>query len=139
MSRPSRFSFRLQNLVLLVLIPGLLLATLLIGGAIYRSVYGIIMTGFDQKLFAVSTVTGAFIRGEDHDALFRPHQIRALAADPASREILGADPAARQLFRIDPANGGALAVDSLPANTSALALDAAGKRLWVATAHPAAL
>jgi HAMP domain-containing protein len=134
MPRPSRFSLRLQSLVLLVLIPGLLLATALLGWSTYRGLYGIIMKGFDEKLYAVSTVTGSFIRGEDHDVLFTPHQVAALGGDPGDGQPLGIDSISGDLVRLDPQIGGALQIAALPANSRAIAVDSVTGAVWVATA-----
>jgi HAMP domain-containing protein len=139
MPRPSRFNLRLQSLVLLVLIPGLLLTTALLGWSTYKSLYRIIMTGFDEKLYAVSTVTGSFIRGEDHETLFAPHQVAALGGDPGDGEPLGIDSISGSLIRLDPEIGGALEVSPLPEHARALAVDPAGHEAWVATGDPAAL
>src|SRR5690554_3925680 len=139
MTLPSRFSLRLQSLVLLVLIPGLLLATALFGWSIYQGVYRIIMRGFDEKLYAVSTVTGAFIDGEGHEALFEQREIIALAPDPEGQALIGVDAVSGNLFRIDLAQGGALEALPLPPGVVAIALGPEGNDLWAATADPAAL
>ncbi len=137
MSRPSRFSLPLGSLVLLVLMPCLLLTTALFGGAVYRAIYGIIMTGFDQKLHAVSTVTGAFIDGDEHQELVRPREISALTPAPTGDALLGVDRVTGRAYRVDTTRGGALELGPLPQGTVALASDAGGERLWAATAEPA--
>ena len=139
MVRRSRINLRLQSLVLLALIPCLLVTTALFGTAVYRAIHGIILTGFDQKLHAVSTVTGAFIDGDDHERLIRSRDIIALTPWEVNGEpeLLGAERASGRLHRIDLEQGGGLAADSLPAGTIALASDPESGTLWAATAEPA--
>ncbi|MEX2570085.1 MAG: HAMP domain-containing protein [Gemmatimonadota bacterium] len=132
-----RFSLRLQSLVLLVLITGLLVSTVLFGWSIYQGLYGIIMRGFDEKLFAVSTVTGAFVRGEDHEELYRVRDITAATPAPDGDGLLGIDGRTDELVRIDTEQGGALRMFAVPANGRALAADPDRPRLWVATSEPA--
>lgn len=139
MARLFRLNLRLQSLVLLVLIPGLLLSTALFGVSIYQVLYGIIMTGFDQKLYAVSTVTGSFIEGADHDEVFARREIRALAAGIEGEELMGIDAVTGRLYSVDTAEGGALDAAPLPATAHALASDPAAGSAWVVTSEPLAL
>lgn len=125
--------------MLLVLVPGLLLSTAFFGWSIYRGVYGIIMGGFDEKLRAVSTVSGAFISGDAHDDLFETREIFALSAAPGSEQLLGVDALTGNLFEIDIRGGGALEVAELPPSVNGIALDPETNLIWATTAEPAAL
>lgn len=62
---------KLHTLTLLVIISGMALITLTLGLIAYQRVYARIQAGFDQKLLAASTVTAAFIDGDDHQQLMR--------------------------------------------------------------------
>lgn len=57
---------RLQTFILFVTVPALLVVTVIWGAVLYRDLRGVILSGFDRKLVAISRVTGGFIRGEDH-------------------------------------------------------------------------
>ena len=63
---------KLQSLVLLILLPALLLINLVTGMLLYSDLKSNVMAGFDQKLRAVSSVTGAFIDGDRHARLLGP-------------------------------------------------------------------
>jgi methyl-accepting chemotaxis protein len=66
-----KWRLKLQNIVLLLLIPALLLVTVALSGLIYNSLRADILAGFDRKLSAISSVTGAFIDGDAHARLLR--------------------------------------------------------------------
>jgi HAMP domain-containing protein len=54
-----------------MLIPLLLIVTVVVGAVIYTELRSVILEGFDRKLSAISSVTGAFIAGEEHAAILR--------------------------------------------------------------------
>ena len=54
-----------------MLIPLLLMVTVVLGATIYSTLRAVILQGFDRKLSALSTVTGAFVDGEDHAAILK--------------------------------------------------------------------
>lgn len=67
----SGFRIRMQTLVLAVLIPALLIVTVVTGFLIYQDVHSVILSGFDKKLFAVSSTTASFIDGDVHQAILK--------------------------------------------------------------------
>lgn len=78
-------TIKLQNLILFILIPFLLIATVLTGWLIYSDLYTTILNGFDKKLYAISTVTSSFIDGEEHTQIYlNIKQVRGLAYDDSS-------------------------------------------------------
>lgn len=64
-------SIRLQSFVLFAVVPALLVVTLFWSVRFYRELHGIIIEGFDRKLFAISSTTGCFIKGEDHARILK--------------------------------------------------------------------
>ena len=85
-----KLDLRLQTLILLILIPSLLTATMVFGWMVYSGLYNVIMHGFEEKLRAISTVTGAFVQGEHHDQIMLSHRVTAMAYDPRARSLIGA-------------------------------------------------
>jgi HAMP domain-containing protein len=76
---------RLHTLTLLVILSGLVVLTAALGAAAYRHVYGRIQSGFDEKLIAASTVTAAFIDGDEHSQLMKANSER----DPLYLKYVG--------------------------------------------------
>lgn len=62
-------ALRMDTFVLVVAIPALLILVLGWSVLFYTNLHRIILNGFDRKLFNISSVTGAFIKGEDHAAI----------------------------------------------------------------------
>jgi hypothetical protein len=60
----TRKSFRLRSLILLVIIPALVLIIGIAGWLLYRNMYSIILEGFNEKLFALSTTTASCLDGD---------------------------------------------------------------------------
>ena len=65
----SNFKIRLQTLILGTLIPSLLLITCIAGSLIFSSIRGVILDGFDKKLFAISSTCASFVDGDVHQAI----------------------------------------------------------------------
>jgi HAMP domain-containing protein len=63
--------WKLQHVILLLLVPALLLVTVSVGGLIYSSLRADILAGFDRKLSAIGSVTAAFIDGDEHARILR--------------------------------------------------------------------
>ncbi len=60
----TRESFRLQSLILLIIVPALVLITGIAGWLLYRNMHSIIIEGFNRKLYALSTTTAACLDGD---------------------------------------------------------------------------
>jgi len=103
-------AWRLEQWILAVTIPALVLVALVLGVALYRGLYQRVLDGFDRKLLAATGTIAAFIDGDDHRALLRPLPMRALAWDAARSRLLGADTGGN-LYVVDTVTGEA---DLLP-------------------------
>ena len=103
-------AWRLEQWILAVTIPALVVVALVLGVAVYRGLYQRVLDGFDRKLLAATGTVAAFIDGDDHQALLRPLPMRALAWDAAQSRLLGED-TARQVYVVDTVTGEA---DPLP-------------------------
>jgi HAMP domain-containing protein len=68
---PRNLHVKLSTLTAAVVFAGMAVITAVIGVLAYRRVYDRIQDGFDRKLLAVSTVTAAFIDGDEHQAMMR--------------------------------------------------------------------
>ena len=124
--------FRLQTFVLLLLVPGILLVTAIFGAQVYRDLYGIIMRGFDRKLYALSTVTAEFITGEEHARVLQQRRVDALAFDSATGGLFGRDAETGAVLRIDPGMGGAVESATTPAVAlTAATVDPLGRRFAI--------
>ena len=84
-----KVSLHIRTIILIILLPSLLIATILTAWIIYSGLYQTILDGFDKKLYAVSTVTSSFINANDHSKILNVKQIRGLAYDPVSKIIYG--------------------------------------------------
>ena len=93
-------AWRLEQWILAVTIPALVVVALVLGVAVYRGLYQRVLDGFDRKLLAATGTVAAFIDGDDHQALLRPLPMRALAWDAAQSRLLGED-TARQVYVVD--------------------------------------
>jgi HAMP domain-containing protein len=102
-----KLDVKLQTLILLVVIPCLLLATVIFGWLIYGELYNVILYGFEQKLMAISTVTGSFVTGQDHDRILLKRNLSSLAFDPNSHNLFGYDTETHELVRVDARTGAA--------------------------------
>ncbi|MDD4869920.1 MAG: cache domain-containing protein [Kiritimatiellae bacterium] len=60
----ARESFRLQSLILLIIVPALVIITGIAGWLLYRNLHAIIIEGFNGKLFALSTTTASCLDGD---------------------------------------------------------------------------
>jgi hypothetical protein len=103
-------AWRLEQWILAVTIPALVLVALVLGVAVYRGLYRRVLEGFDRKLLAATSTVAAFIDGDEHRSLLRPIPMRALAWDAAQSRLLGADSSGR-LYVVDTITGEA---DLLP-------------------------
>ncbi len=107
---PARFNIKMQRMILLALIPALSVITLITGIWLYRSLYHVIIEGFDRKLFALATTTAAFIDGEKLLSVIEPYQVHGLAYDADQERLYGVDTLRSALVHIDPELGGAVEI-----------------------------
>jgi len=68
-----------KSLVLLVLIPILSLLIIFMAWLSYDEMYRTIINGFNQKLIAISSTSGSFIDGDEHEKLAEAKEVKALA------------------------------------------------------------
>ncbi len=119
---------RIQTALLLILLPTLFLTAAGAAYLMYSSLYREILAGFDARLRAVSTITGAFIDGDEHADILQPHQPRALAADPDGQGIFALD-ASGALLRLDSQTGSAAVLGRLSSRFDDLTWDERNGRL----------
>ncbi len=84
-----KIKLKLKTLILLTLIPFLLLIVLAYAFLTYFDLYRVILTGFDRKLYAVSTVAAAFIDGSEQKELTNMQQVRGLTFDSQTNTLYG--------------------------------------------------
>lgn len=124
-----KLTFSFQTLILAALAAALVLATGFWGATVYRSLYAVILDGFDRKLLALSGGAAALTDGDGHADYQRPYRIVSLQGGDAGR-LLGYDAERGRLVDIDPEDGGAIERDlELPAALSAIALDPVSGRI----------
>jgi len=119
---------RIQTALLLILLPTLFITA---GGAaylMYSSLYHEILEGFDARLRAVSTITGAFIDGDQHARILQTHHPRALAADPETDAVYACDESGA-LLSIDSQTGSAVVLGRLSFQCDDLTWDDRNSRL----------
>lgn len=144
-----KLTFNFQTLILLTLTVVLTVATAVWGALVYRSIYDIILGGFDRKLIALSNGAAEFTDGDGHAAYQRPREIGALTLGP-DRLLYGYDHSRSEVVEIDPGDGGALKVTSIalpplrslafdPHSGRLAALSADGLSLSPAVDHAAGL
>jgi len=68
-----------KSLVLLVLIPILSILIIFMAWLSYDEMYRTIINGFNQKLIAISSTSGSFIDGDEHEKLAQAKEIKALS------------------------------------------------------------
>jgi len=68
-----------KSLVLLVLIPILSILIIFMAWLSYDEMYRTIINGFNQKLIAISSTSGSFIDGDEHEKLAQAKEIKSLA------------------------------------------------------------
>lgn len=68
---PRNLHFRLSTLTAAVIFAAMAVVTAVLGVLAYQRTYERIQQGFDRKLLAVSTVTAAFIDGDEHEEMMR--------------------------------------------------------------------
>jgi len=68
-----------KSLVLIVLIPILSMLIIFMAWLSYDEMYRTIINGFNQKLIAISSTSGSFIDGDEHEKLAEAKEIKALS------------------------------------------------------------
>jgi|GEM_PF-3404120 len=104
---------KMQSLILWTLIPALALITLASGWRLYRSLYDVILDGFDRKLFALSTTASVFMDGDALIGVLEPYHAQPLAYDAASGVLYSVDAQTGNLLALDAEGGGATIVGPL--------------------------
>jgi HAMP domain-containing protein len=99
-------SISLNYLIILLLIPSILLTLIVIAHFTYNSLYTTILKGFDKKLFAISTVTAAFIDGDEHDQILAIKKLNSINYDNNSKKIYALN-LKNKIFTVDETNGAA--------------------------------
>jgi len=94
----------LNYLIILLLIPSILITLIVIAKFTYSSLYTSILKGFDKKLFAISTVTAAFIDGDEHDQILAIKKINTINYDDQNKKIYGLN-SKKEILTIDETNG----------------------------------
>lgn len=113
---------RIQTAILFVLVSALTLMTLVIGIVSYAELHSTILGGFDGKLAAISTVTGGFVRGEEHDQILLARRSSGYCMDPRQGRLWAFDPQNATFMSVDSTHGGAdILVPGLPPALSDLA------------------
>ena len=79
-----------KSLVLLILIPILSILIIFMSWLSYDEMYKTIINGFNQKLIAISSTTGAFIDGDEHEKLAQAKEVLALS-NGKNGELYGVD------------------------------------------------
>jgi HAMP domain-containing protein len=100
---------RLQTLILLGIGPLLTVLSVIIALSHYFDIRRLIMRGFDNKLFAVSTVTASFIEPDIHAEIFEPVAVHSVVFDTTRTMIYGMDQSG-MLYQIPPETGEAIAL-----------------------------
>jgi HAMP domain-containing protein len=98
---------KLQTLILITVAPLLGMISLVTALSHYLAIRQSIMRGFDQTLFAVSTVTAAMIDPEVHTSIYRPEDIRILTYHPEDGRWYGMNQSGL-VYIINPNTGGAV-------------------------------
>lgn len=98
---------RLQTLILLGIAPLLTLLSVVIALSHYFDIRRLIMRGFDNKLFAVSTVTASFIEPDIHTNIFEPIAVHSIVF--SHNGLYGMDRNG-MLYQILPETGEAIAL-----------------------------
>ena len=71
----SERSFNISNLIRFLVIPVILLMTIGGGRRLNDTVYDIINFGFTSKLSTLASISGAFVKLEEHEVLIRPQMM----------------------------------------------------------------
>jgi HAMP domain-containing protein len=121
---------RIQTAILFVLVSALTIMTLVIGIVSYAELHATILGGFDGKLSAISTVTGGFVRGEEHDQILLARRSSGYCLDPQKGKLWAFDPQNATFMTVDTAHGGAdVLLTGLPAALSDLAWQSESNRI----------
>ncbi len=94
----------LQNIVFLILVPIITLTIAFMAWFNYNEMYETILNGFNKKLTAISSTTGSFIDGDEHQKLAKAKDLKALAYDFKKKILYGVDEN-NQLLKIDLEDG----------------------------------
>ena len=103
--KAKKYEFRLQTFILLVIIPVLVLITSIWGIVFYDDTYDIILSGFDQKLSSICTLTGCFIDGEENMKMVKKRDIRGLDFNSETGELFGIDRETTEFILIETDTG----------------------------------
>ncbi len=126
----KNFNVTIQAIILATLAALLLLITSVIGFRTYSQLYAIILQGFDQELFALSTTTAAFIDADEHNKLLEAKTVTGLAWDESGQVLFGVDRFG-YLSRISEEDGSAVEIGQTGnLNLCGLAFDPAKKMLY---------
>ena len=74
----SKVILRVQNLILVTIIPAILLVVIVMASVLYSDLYNTILNGFDKKLFALGSSVASFIDGEEHLEINNMEQFRGV-------------------------------------------------------------
>lgn len=69
---------RVQNLILITVIPAILLVVIVMASVLYLDLYNTILKGFDKKLFALGSSVASFIDGDEHLEINNMEQFRGV-------------------------------------------------------------
>ena len=75
----KQLTLRVQNLILIMVIPAILLVVIVMASILYSNLYRIILDGFEQKLFALGSTVASFIDGDEHREISDMQQFRGVA------------------------------------------------------------
>ncbi|MFN8391842.1 MAG: HAMP domain-containing protein [Bdellovibrionota bacterium] len=103
-----KLTFSLQTLIIGVLFTALSVEFGVNAWVTYSRLKATILAGFDKKLDAISTASGLFVDGDEHESIFNPRHIAAVAVDEKRSQVLGVDNSSGVLVTIDKDTGGAL-------------------------------
>ena len=96
-------SLRVQNLILVTMIPAILLVVILMAAVLYSDLYNTILKGFDKKLFALGSSVASFIDGGEHRSVSEMSQFRGIAYRQG--KLYANTFAGVHLIEIDPKSG----------------------------------
>ncbi len=104
MKRFKLFNLTLNSIIFLILVPVIIIITMGMTWLNYSNMNKSIIEGFNAKLKAISSTTGSFIDGDEHEKLAMPKYVKAFAYNSKENILYGVDKK-NQLLKINLRNG----------------------------------
>jgi len=132
MKKFQLFNLSLNSIILLILVPVIIIITISMAWLNYSNMNESIIEGFNAKLTAISSTTGSFIDGDEHEKLAIPKYVKAFAYSSKDNTLYGIDKK-NDLLKINLKKGAGVIYMKLDKDIRDLTYNSADNNLYATT------